>query len=297
MQLNRLNVDSNLQSEMDYGSFEFPLEVFYDDLCKYDIGFIRWHWHKEVQFSVVKKGTVEFFFLDKSFKLSEGNGVFINSNILHQMKPVTQGSIVINIAFNTTLIGGHKLSLIDRKYIYPIVNNNNVHFMILDNTISWKKDMITNLFEIYDSYEKSDFGYELSIKNFLCSLWLTLAKNLIPNLNLKSTINKYEGERIKVMLEFIHNNFSKNITLEDISQTVHISKSECCRCFKKYLKMSPFEYLMQYRIIEASSILRNTNTSISEIMNLVGFNDPSYFTKVFKRFTNYTPTQYRKQIK
>lgn len=297
MKLNKLNVDSNLHSEMEYGTFEFPFEVFYDDLCKYDIGFIRWHWHEEIQFAIVKEGIVEFFFLDKSFKLSRGDGVFINSNILHQMKPVVEGSIVINIAFNSTLIGGHSLSLIDRKYIYPILSNDSLNFVILDRNVKWNKDIVIELFQIYDFYKKGNFGYELSIKNSLCSLWLVLACNVIPNLKLTATINKYDEERIKLILEYIHNNFSNNVTLEDIAETVHISKSECCRCFKKYLRMSPFEYLMQYRIIEASSILKNTNKSISEIMNLVGFNDASYFTKIFKRFTKYTPTQYRKQIK
>jgi len=297
VQLNTFKVDSNLQSKIDYGSIEFPLEVFIDDLCKYDVGFIPWHWHKEVQFAIVKKGIVEFFFLDKSFKLSEGNGVFINSNSLHQIRPVIPGSIVTNIAFNHILIGRHNLSIIDRKYISPIVNNSNLNFFILDSNIKWNKEIITKLLEICDLYEKRDFGYELSIKNLLCSLWLIIACNLIPSLELKSKLNRHEEERIKVMLEYIHNNFSRDISLKDIADSTHISKSECCRCFKKYLRMSPFEYLMQYRIIEASALIQNTTKPITEIMSLVGFNDASYFAKIFKKFTNYTPTQYRKQFR
>lgn len=297
MYLNTFKVDSNLQSKIDYGSIEFPLEVFIDDLCKYDVGFIRWHWHKEVQFAIVTKGIVEFFFLDKSIKLSEGDGVFINSNSLHQMKPVVPGSIVTNIAFNHILISGYNLSIIDRKYISPIVNNSNLNFLLLDSKIEWSKDIIMKLFEICDLYEKREFGYELSIKNLLCSLWLILACKLIPSLELEAKLNKHEEKRIKVMIEYIHNNFSRDISLKDIADSTHISKSECCRCFKKYLKMSPFEYLMQYRIIEASALLQNTAKPITEIMSLVGFNDASYFTKIFKRFTKYTPTQYRKQFR
>lgn len=296
MRLNNLNVDSNLQSEIEYGSLEFPLEVFFDEPYKYDIGFIRWHWHKEIQFAFVKRGVVELSFLDKSFTLSEGNGIFINSNVLHQVKPITQDSIVIDIVFDPILISGHNLSVIDKKYVYPIVSNDSLNFIIFDNNIEWNKDIIMKLYDIYNLYEKKEFAYELSVKNFLCSLWLNLASNLIPNLNSKSTSSKLDEERIKAMLEYIHNNFSNKVTLEDIATSVHISKSECCRCFKKYLRMSPFEYLMQYRVIEASSILKSTSKTLSEVMSLVGFNDASYFTKIFKRFTNYTPTDYRKKI-
>ncbi|WP_187287414.1 AraC family transcriptional regulator [Gottschalkia acidurici] len=294
--MNNLDVDSNLQSEIEYGSFEFPLEVFFDEPYKYDIGFIRWHWHKEVQFAFVKRGVVELSFFDRSFTLPEGSGIFINSNVLHQVKPITQDSIVIDIVFDPVLISGHNLSVIDKKYVYPIISNDSLDFMIFDNSIDWHKDIVMKLFEIYDLYEKKEFAYELSIKNSLCSLWLTLASKLVPNLNSKSTPhNKLDGERIKTMLEYIHNNFSNKVTLEDIATSVHISKSECCRCFKKYLRMSPFEYLMQYRVIEASNILKTTSKSLSEVMSLVGFNDASYFTKIFKRFTGYTPTEYRKK--
>lgn len=139
--------------------------------------------------------------------MSEGDGVFINSKVLHQIKPVITGSVVINVAFNTTLIGGHTLSHINKKYIYPIINNSSVEFMILDSTAQWKKDIITGLFKIYALYEENDFGYELSIKNSLCTLWLTLAGSLIPTLKPPNTLSEYEGERLNLMLDYIQNNF------------------------------------------------------------------------------------------
>lgn len=294
--LNTFNVNSNQESEIKYGNVDFPLEIFFDDLSNYDIGFIPWHWHNEIQFAIVKKGSVEFSFLNKTLELPEGAGLFINSNSLHQMKPLIPGSIVINITFNHKLMSGHSLSLIEKKYISPIINNSNLSFLILDNNIKWNKDIIVKLFEVYNSYEKGDFGYELEIKNLLSSLWLILACNLIPNLQSTYKDNPYEDERLKDMLEYIHMNYSNNISLDDIACSVHISKSECCRFFKKHLKTSPFLYLIQYRIIEASRLLQNTTKLITEIMDLVGFNDPSYFTRTFKRFTGYTPSQYRKQF-
>lgn len=300
LNLNNFKVNSNLQSEMNYGTKEFPFEIFevyYDDLCNYNIGFIRWHWHKEVQISIVLKGSSEFDFLDKSLQISEGNGVFINSNNLHQIKPVTSDNIVIDIIFDPMLIGGNGLSIIDKKYIYPIVNNTNLNFAFLDKSIKWNRKVIEKLISIYDYYKEQNFGYELLIKSNLCSLWLDIGENLIPNLKFDSAINNYEGERMKRIIGYIHDNYSKDISLSDIASSVHISKSECCKCFKKHLKMSPFEYLMQYRIIEASNILRYSNKTVSEIMNLVGFNNSSYFTKIFKRFTNYTPREYRKKFK
>lgn len=296
MHLNALNVDSNLQSRVDYGSFEFPLEVFLDDLCKYDIGFIRWHWHKEVEFVVVKKGVAKLFFLDNSIELSVGEGVFVNSNSLHQIKPVIPGSTVVSIVFDSTLVSGHRLSTIDKKYVSPVLDSG-IEFLLLESNMKWSSDIITKLLEIYNAYENGDFGYELSIKNSICSIWLALACNAIPNLSLASRSNRHQDERIKTMLEYVHSNFSSDISLGDIADTVNISKSECCRCFKKHLNTSPFKYLMQYRIVKSLNLLKNTDKPVTEIMSLVGFNDASYFSKIFKRFTNKTPFEYRKQLK
>lgn len=296
MQITQLNVDDNLKSKIKYGSADFPLEIYLDEFYKYDIGFIRWHWHNEIEFAVMKKGVGEFFFLDKSFKLSEGEGVFINSNTLHQIKPVTPDSTMIAIVFNPILISGQQFSYIDKNYVSPIINNNTFKFVKLSEEESTSGTIVSRLHSIYNLYEKKKFAYELEIKSSLCSLWINLISDLINPIKQSYKITNHEEKRIKTMMEYIHNNFYNKITLDDISSSVHISKSECCRSFQKYLKMTPFEYLMQYRIIKASALIQNTNKSLAEIATLVGFNDTSYFTKIFKRFINLSPRDYRKQI-
>lgn len=293
MQLTEINVDGNLKSQVKYGSVDFPLEIYLDEFHKYDIGFIRWHWHNEVEFAVMKKGSAEFLFLDKSLILSEGEGIFINSNTLHQIKPINQDSTMIAMVFNPILISGQNLSSIDKNYVTPVTSNINVKFIKL-NQEGPHDAMISELHKICDVYEKKAFAYELWVKSSLCTLWISLISILMNDIESDHKAVGHEEKRIKAMLEYIHNNFYTKITLDDISRSVYISKSECCRTFKKYLKMTPFEYLMQYRIIKASEIIQSTNKPLSEIAALVGFNDTSYFTKTFKRFINLSPRDYRK---
>ena len=73
-------------------------------------------------------------------------------------------------------------------------------------------------------------------------------------------------------------------------------ESECCRCFARTLQMTPFEYLMKYRILEATKKMIETiknPMSIADIALSVGFNNVSYFNKLFKKFLGCTPTYYR----
>jgi len=98
-------------------------------------------------------------------------------------------------------------------------------------------------------------------------------------------------------IDYIEQNYMNDISLEDISNAIHISKSECCRCFKRAVHSSPVEYLIRFRILEASrKILCGSleSQSMSDLAESVGFNSTSYFTKLFKKYMSYTPTEYRK---
>ena len=96
------------------------------------------------------------------------------------------------------------------------------------------------------------------------------------------------------MLAFIHKNYADPISVPEIAGTAGISERECLRCFQKTIQLSPIQYLMKYRIMQgAGMLLGNPAESISEIATLCGFDSPSNFSKIFKRFYNCTPREYR----
>lgn len=100
--------------------------------------------------------------------------------------------------------------------------------------------------------------------------------------------------RIRKMLAFIHKNFSDDISVSEIAGTADISERECLRCFQKTIQLSPVQYLLKYRVMQgAEMLLGNPADSISKIATLCGFDSPSNFSKIFKRFYNCTPREYR----
>lgn len=100
--------------------------------------------------------------------------------------------------------------------------------------------------------------------------------------------------RIRKMLAYIHKNFADDISLSEISSAADISERESLRCFKKTIQLSPIQYLLKYRIMQGAEMLRkHPADSISEIATLCGFDSPSNFAKIFKRFYNCTPREYR----
>lgn len=101
------------------------------------------------------------------------------------------------------------------------------------------------------------------------------------------------SELIKKAISYIATNFFKSITLEDVANFVHLNSSYFSTKFKQSTGSSFKEYLNLVRIEESKRLLANTDYSVIDIAVATGFEDQSYFSKVFKKYTGLTPKQYR----
>lgn len=294
MQATKIEVNNNLQETVKHGSYDFPMAIYTDKFNLFEDGYIRWHWHKEIQFSYSLYDKVVVFIEDEKITLSPGEGIMINSNVLHQIKPYNNSNcMMFSLDFAPTLIGGIEESLIEKKYLTPIIESSNLKFISLKPSVQWQKKILEHLKVIFTLYNERPYGYELEMKNHLGILWLNLIREIKEEIkNSASTISN-DNERVKLSMQYIHKYYADNILLDNIAMAANLSKSECCRSFKRILKVTPFEYLMEYRISKASELLLKNNESISNIAFDVGFGGISYFGKVFKKYRNCTPSEYR----
>jgi YesN/AraC family two-component response regulator len=101
------------------------------------------------------------------------------------------------------------------------------------------------------------------------------------------------GELTKKAIRYISKNYASNITLNDVAEQVHLNPAYFSSLFKQSTGSSFKEYLNMVRIEESKRLLSNTDYSIMDISQAVGFEDQSYFTKIFKKYTGLTPREYR----
>ena len=99
---------------------------------------------------------------------------------------------------------------------------------------------------------------------------------------------------IRTAIEFICANFNTNITLEDVAAKVHLNSAYFSTLFKQSTGSSFKEYLNMIRVEESKRLLTSTDYRIIDIAIATGFEDQSYFSKVFKKYTGITPKQYRR---
>ena len=96
-----------------------------------------------------------------------------------------------------------------------------------------------------------------------------------------------------IFLQYIELHYMEDVTLEMLAQSANVSKSECLRCFKSTLQITPYKYLMEYRLSKAAELLKNTDMLIENIASSVGFEHLSHFGKCFREKTGFSPSEYR----
>lgn len=103
--------------------------------------------------------------------------------------------------------------------------------------------------------------------------------------------------RREQLQQYFNNHYKEPITVQDMANTLHLSRSHLSRLLKQLMDCSFTEYLSALRIEKAEKLLVSTDMNIVEIAYAVGFNDPSYFLKVFKKITAVSPGVYRKNAR
>jgi AraC-like DNA-binding protein/quercetin dioxygenase-like cupin family protein len=99
--------------------------------------------------------------------------------------------------------------------------------------------------------------------------------------------------RLRRAIEFMHDNFDRDLSLEEIASSAYLSEYHFSRLFKQVTNLSPGVYLANVRIEKARQLLSDTRLPISEIASRVGYHSQSHFTKVFKSITGATPRAFR----
>ncbi len=289
LQLKEIVTDKTLRELTQRGTLFFPIEMYCNDISLFVTRNVPWHWHEECELVFVKKGEILLISNGKKTPMQEGAGAFINSNQLHSMQPVkNKKSETINIVFNKEVIAGAPQSIFDTKYVMPLTANSNISTVDFAPHIPWQNSVLKGIKRAFSVYEKSSFGYEMHIRSYLSEIWLNIWENS-EGVNF-STPNP----EIKKLLTYIQTNYMHNISLGDIAKSTGICQRTCCRWFNTTLRMTPFQYLTEYRVKMAATMLTTTTNTITDICFAVGFNDTSYFTKVFSKITGQTPKNFRK---
>ncbi|MBU5266795.1 helix-turn-helix domain-containing protein [Virgibacillus proomii] len=109
----------------------------------------------------------------------------------------------------------------------------------------------------------------------------------------RKSITNTVKESANQMMQYVHEYFNEEINLETLARFMHLNKSYVSRFFKETVGMTFSSYLRHYRIEQAKKLLRTSELTITEVAEEVGYPDLTYFSRIFKKETNYTPNEFK----
>jgi AraC-like DNA-binding protein len=269
------------------GTFNFPIQLYYVNRSnpRYEMPF---HWHMECELVLVRKGSLQLLLDSSPVTLHEGESVFIPGGVLHGGSP--DNSVYECLVFDMENIL-HDTVICREKYM-PLLNGS-MHIAGCFKPDSAPGRIIISLMT---EMKKELPGYEFITTGLL---WQFFGVILQQKLYTEQTESERNDTRyalqMKNVLRRIRIDYASPLTLEDLADEAAMSPEYFSRVFHKVTGKAPINYLNYYRIECAAELLRATKKQVIEIALLCGFNDVSYFVKLFKRYKSVTPNIFRRQ--
>ena len=289
------NLDfTNLKENTTHGDFILPFSIYKGTISP-SFPSIATHWHEEIEVIIVLDGSCNYRINLDSFLINKGDILIIGSQSLHSLTSIPNKNMTwASFVFNINMLKSSSTDGALLKYIAPLLNHEHqLPIIIKDNIDCYSKifDVIENI--IYCYYEK-DIAYELELKSLLFKFFSLLYKNdLIKKHQSKNNLTINTTDKIKLVLNYINDHYSEDISINTLADLCQYSEYHFMRFFKKHIGLTCIQYINNLRLEKSSLLLTSTNNAIMDISLEVGFDNLSYFNKLFKRKYNLTPKEFR----
>ena len=148
--------------------------------------------------------------------------------------------------------------------------------------------------EMIHELQSCRVGYEELLEMYLRQLFMMIQRTRMEQ---KPTVNTFIQEEMEHAMRYFQEHYNEQIVIEDYAQTRGMSVSWFLRNFRQTTNTSPMQYVLNLRINNAVSLLESTDYNVTEIGAIVGYDNPLYFSRIFKKQKGVSPSDYRKLIK
>lgn len=275
----------NYRENRQRGTADFPLEYHHVSPShpQYNMAL---HWHVEFEFIRILKGSFKIIIDDQTFFVPAGSFIFIPAVALHEGIPYDCEYECIVFDMNMLMNKNDSCCKLIRKITDHEVEIQYVHY-------GSYSDLHQIVWTLFDAMSSKKDGYQMSVLGALYQIiGLIFSENFYNPAPEQPPRSHRKIVQLKQALEFIESSYNKQISLQEMADSVNMSSKYFCRFFQEMTHRTPVDYLNYYRIERASYDLLTTDQSITEVAFNSGFNDLSYFIKTFKKYKGTTPKQY-----
>lgn len=289
--MNENIIDENGRELVRHGETDFPCAIYETRATGYP-----WHWHDEMELILVTKGALIIAAGKERFFTRENEMVLINADVPHAL--LTDNGMWYeerDIVFHPRLIAENGKNVMWSKYVLPFIRNAGVQGVLFRRESPACLEEIRRAGELFQCLDQKPIFFEFTVREILTRIFMK-AWSMCPEMASESNGLCRLDHRVKLALGHIEQHYGEKISLQDLADVMHVSSRECQREFKRYLGLSPYQYVRQTRLAHAEELLSGTEESIAEISYRCGFKDCSSFSRQFRELYGMAPAKYRLSV-
>lgn len=231
------------------------------------------HFHSAVEFMYIVKGELNVTLNGTTYQAREGDLLTVNSAVVHSSKPTDKNIDYYILIANDEFFKSNGLYYENTRFT-PLIHSEEVQKIFA---------------EIINEYNGKDEYSNSAITAHALSLFIYLNRHHVENKGTASEVNDKKITAVKKTLDYISDNFKNKLTVDEISNALHFSKSYLSHVFKNVTGHSLIDYVNLLKCQTAKSLIKNGAT-IKQASFECGFSDVSYFTRTFKKVMGGLPS-------
>ena len=276
---------ADYREKRQHGSADFPLQYYYVDKLHPQY-VMPLHWHREMELLRVISGELTLYINNEVFELCSGDAVIIPSGALHRGEP--RECAYDCAVFDLSMIASSKSGRA-RELTQLLMSSG---FDISPICPSAEE----SIGELLDTVARGEEYYELRVLSLLSGIAHEVyLANPPSGEHRESEKNARRRAVITLLINKIEKEYMTRLTLSDLAELAQVNEKYLCRFFKEYTGQTPIDYINRLRVDRACYEMSVTGMNVTEAAFECGFNELSYFSKMFKKYKGIAPGEYRKR--
>ncbi|MDT9718526.1 AraC family transcriptional regulator [Paenibacillus sp. ClWae2A] len=251
------------------------------------------HTHNGYEIHYFIQGDATFLIGDRIYKPLPGDMFIFRGGVPHRINPSRE------IVYKRSFVNFTELLLLDMLAVSQLENLMSIFRHPNGLLVHWppeEREYITAIFKgIKEEMGAGNTGYKTMVKLSLTQLLLRIYRKTTSEQSANPILcSSQKQTSVSRVLHYLNQNYTENVSLDELSKTLHLNKYYICHSFKETTGYTISNYVIRKRVAEAKKLLLSTDAPILSISETLGFNTPVYFSRAFKQYVGVSPQLFRK---
>ncbi len=244
----------------------------------------------------VIRGEVRIQIGTETLEASAGDFIYVPPTLVFRADVISESAALRTMVFDSSILEANMENFDSEVfYMFDLQSKNKITLFKKGHPVY--ETLSRYMQESYEEYAAKDVCYKLPIRANIYLMMTALLRYYCGSKDELDRMVYHNVLRLRPVMEYIKEHYSEKIYIEKLSEMITVSPDYFTKMFKDTIGRTPIEYINGLRVNEAMRRLAETNDSMADIADAIGFCNPNYFHKIFKQYMDSSPLAYRKSIK